>query len=881
MSASEPTIRLVPSRDASRSPTPRNASPPRVSDTSSAEGRYAALPLTEEPFLPPTHRHSSNSSTPEEAAPMLSPPPGSPGIPSNRASNSPSSLGSYPDPYQMYSAGSEQSSFNFSLGGDGDSSRPMNARRGSNLPDLGSGEGRRSGLGQYASGGGADEFAEKDEESGRGLAGRKEGNFYTRMSSRGRRILFAGIIIAIIVIAVAAAVPSALSNKSNKSVKAAAATGSSSSSSGTGTATSSAATATSTGFDWKTAATGGDGSTVFTEDGSSFVYNNTFGGFWVSVPFNDTARAQNDVPALDQTWDYSVNMISGVNLGGWLMLEPFITPALFEPFNSITDSPTATNGAVDEWTLSVALGNNLSTVLTNHYATFITEKDFAEIAAAGLNWVRIPIPYWIIEVQSGEPFLANVGWTYLLKAIEWARKYGIRINLDLHAVPGSQNGYNHSSKLGTINFLAGVMGVANAQRTLNYIRTLAEFISQPQYANVVAMFSVLNEPRAAIIGIDSVRSFYLEAYETVRAITGIGEGKGPFISYHDGFVSQAKTVAQGGWMGFMNGADRIAIDSHPYLCFDTQNNDPLSYQASKPCTNWAVDMNTSTAEFGLTIAGEWALAINDCGKWINNVGNGRRFDGTWYAPSNFDASVVTETTPTFEAVGSCTEWDEWWNYNASTKAGLQNVAYAHMDALRHWFFWTWKTGYSDVKQAIVNPLWNYQLALQEGFAPKNPRLGRGACATLVPAAGTTLSSVAAPTLSNWMTGGSGAGTITSTSTWGTWPPASLVNSMASGVFSTYHASVLPTLTATGPVITMSAATPTSYPSGYSSSSNPGNGWFDASDTAAWYTTVSGCSYPNAWSGISAVVPTAACTGGAAREKRAPSPMVTPPPSPRW
>lgn len=30
---------------------------------------------------------------------------------------------------------------------------------------------------------------------------------------------------------------------------------------------------------------------------------------------------------------------------------------------------------------------------------------------------------------------------YFLKAVGWARKYGIRINLDLHTLPGSQNGY--------------------------------------------------------------------------------------------------------------------------------------------------------------------------------------------------------------------------------------------------------------------------------------------------------------------------------------------------------------------------------------------------------------------------------------------------------
>lgn len=54
-------------------------------------------------------------------------------------------------------------------------------------------------------------------------------------------------------------------------------------------------------------------------------------------------------------------------------------------------------------------------------------------------------------------------------------------------------GYNHSGKLGEINFLNGPMGLANAQRMLDYIRVIAEFISQPEYANVVGMFGIVNE----------------------------------------------------------------------------------------------------------------------------------------------------------------------------------------------------------------------------------------------------------------------------------------------------------------------------------------------------------------------------------------------------
>lgn len=100
--------------------------------------------------------------------------------------------------------------------------------------------------------------------------------------------------------------------------------------------------------------------------------------------------------------------------------------------------------------------------------------------------------------------------SYFLKAIKWARKYGLRINLDLHAVPGSQNGWNHSGRMGTIGFLMGPMGYANAQRTLNHIRILAEFISQPQYKDVVPMFGILNEPSGSPnIGQQQLASLYV------------------------------------------------------------------------------------------------------------------------------------------------------------------------------------------------------------------------------------------------------------------------------------------------------------------------------------------------------------------------------------
>lgn len=69
--------------------------------------------------------------------------------------------------------------------------------------------------------------------------------------------------------------------------------------------------------------------------------------------------------------------IIGVNLGGWLITEPFIVPALYEKYQNVTPNAAIPGGeAVDEWTLSVAMRNDTGpgggiSQLEDHYKTFI------------------------------------------------------------------------------------------------------------------------------------------------------------------------------------------------------------------------------------------------------------------------------------------------------------------------------------------------------------------------------------------------------------------------------------------------------------------------------------------------------------------------------
>lgn len=57
-----------------------------------------------------------------------------------------------------------------------------------------------------------------------------------------------------------------------------------------------------------------------------------------------------------------------------------------------------------------------------------------------LNHVRIPIGFWAFDVSGGEPYIQGQV-PYLQKAVQWAGNHGIKVIVDLHGAPGSQNGY--------------------------------------------------------------------------------------------------------------------------------------------------------------------------------------------------------------------------------------------------------------------------------------------------------------------------------------------------------------------------------------------------------------------------------------------------------
>ena len=71
-----------------------------------------------------------------------------------------------------------------------------------------------------------------------------------------------------------------------------------------------------------------------------------------------------------------------------------------------------------------------------HFKSFITEKDIQTIASWGMDHVRVPVDYPVLEDNAKPGVFLESGFAYLDNAIAWTKKYGINLVIDVHRAPG-------------------------------------------------------------------------------------------------------------------------------------------------------------------------------------------------------------------------------------------------------------------------------------------------------------------------------------------------------------------------------------------------------------------------------------------------------------
>ena len=270
--------------------------------------------------------------------------------------------------------------------------------------------------------------------------------------------------------------------------------------------------------------------------------------------------------------------LRGVNLGAWLVVEKWMVPDVYRG----TDVP-------DEYSLCLALGDKAGKRLEQHRETFIEAGDFRWIKARGLNAVRLPVGYWALEAP--KPYVESS--QYIKFALDQCQQNGLKLLLDLHGAPGSQNGWDHSGRSGPINWPKDPQ---NIKETLRVLESFAQtYGSHPALCAV----ELLNEPRFDV-SLEILQQFYQDAYVLLRKYLDTNVA----IVLHDSFRPLA-------WKKFMQepAFNNVVLDTHLYQCFDEKTKSRTALEQLFFALNRKEMLDEMQSEELPTIVGEWSLSL--------------------------------------------------------------------------------------------------------------------------------------------------------------------------------------------------------------------------------------------------------------------------------
>lgn len=231
----------------------------------------------------------------------------------------------------------------------------------------------------------------------------------------------------------------------------------------------------------------------------------------------------------------------GINLGGWLIAERWMTPDLFKGVESS-----------GEYELVRQLGRReAARRLKQHRDAFITERDIRWLRKHQFELVRVPVGYWLFEKTND--YIA--GKQYIEKLLQWAEKHDMKVIIDFHGLQGSQNGKQHSGRRGVVQFYKR----SNRQQALN---TLRYIVTSYGMHPAVAGIQVINEPELPLFGIALLR-YYRQAYRVVDS----GCPASVKVIVSDGFKPRLMS-----WLlKFGRFGDRLVMDVHLYQVFSPKD----------------------------------------------------------------------------------------------------------------------------------------------------------------------------------------------------------------------------------------------------------------------------------------------------------------------
>ena len=194
--------------------------------------------------------------------------------------------------------------------------------------------------------------------------------------------------------------------------------------------------------------------------------------------------------------------LKGVNLGNWLMLEFWMMGQR---------NPAMDDQCTLEATFDKRFGYSERERLMKLFRdNWMTERDWDMLPRFGLNLVRLPFIWNLVEDERKPRHLRADAWHYLDEAIRQAEARGLYVVLDLHGTVGSQ-GLEHHSGCANRNLYWSTPEYQ--ERTI----WLWEQVAQRYKDRAsVAGYSLLNEPWGTTP--EQLASVVQTLYERVRAV---------------------------------------------------------------------------------------------------------------------------------------------------------------------------------------------------------------------------------------------------------------------------------------------------------------------------------------------------------------------------
>ncbi|MCJ1373579.1 hypothetical protein MMC20_004807 [Loxospora ochrophaea] len=284
--------------------------------------------------------------------------------------------------------------------------------------------------------------------------------------------------------------------------------------------------------------------------------------------------------------------LRGVNVGGWLVLEKWM------------DSDAFTGdfaNAVDQYTFDSISG--AADALQTHWSTWFTEADVTQLASTGINALRIPIGHWAYN-NSGTPYLQGAD-AYLEQAIGWAKAANMKVWIDCHGSPGSQNGFDNSGHAGDVDWQSG----DNMAVGTEVLVTMVRKYGTPEYAGTVVGLEMTNEPISyGNNKFSTTQSWAQDAYKQVKAAA---TNPDLMIVMHDAFEGPSAWTDISSSIGPKGSPNPFGIDQHLYQLYtDAYNAMNQSAHIAAAC-GWSSELATANA-ISPVFVGEWSAATNIC-----------------------------------------------------------------------------------------------------------------------------------------------------------------------------------------------------------------------------------------------------------------------------